>query len=164
MAMNQEKFIKLKLLRVTTLEQINNLNDLIHDEWFDVDQIQYDPKNKKVMLPYRRKFHNGPEKTIRNWLIYKLKEKDVVRSELRIHNVINFQIDDQAQLGRYTFNVAEYDPKISKLLIHCDPSLKIQFEVTELQIESEDLEIKGRARTSYLFGVIETDREKWNKP
>lgn len=158
------KAMKLKSLKITSLEQINDLNDLIHDEWFDVEQFHYDSENKKVILPYRRKFHDGPEKIIRSRLIYTLKEKDVISSQIQIHNVTKFEIEDQAQLGRYTFNVAEYDPPKSKIVFHCEPNLKIQIDVSELHVESEDIEVIGRAKISYLFGIIETDRAEWNKP
>ena len=164
MAANQEELINLKRLVVESPGQINDLNDLIHDEWFDVDHIKFDQKNKKVILPYRRKFHSGPAKTIRNWLIYTIKEKDVIRSELRIHNVIDFKMSDPEQLGRYTFNIAEYDPADSLLVIHGEPSIKINVAVSSLLIVSEDIEIAGKARISYLFGIIEGDRENWNEP
>ena len=164
MAANQEESIKLKRLKVETPEHFNDLNDLIHDEWFDVDQIKFDQKNKKVILPYRRKFHAGPAKTIRNMLIYTIKEKDVIRSELRIHNVIDYKISDPEQLGRYTFNVAEYDSSDSKLVIYGVPNLKIHFIVSDLLIKSEDIKISGKTKISYLFGIIEGDRENWNEP
>ena len=52
MAANQEELIKLKRLKVETPEQINDLNDLIHDEWFDIDQIKFDQKNKKFAFNF----------------------------------------------------------------------------------------------------------------
>ena len=117
-----------------------------------------------MVLPYRRKFHEGPKKTIRNWIIYTLKETDVIRSELRIHNVNACNINDDAQIGRYTFNIVEYDEYNSQVLIHSEPNLKIKIDVSELQIESEDIELAGRARISYLLGIIESDRANWNEP
>lgn len=164
MAEDQEKVIKLKTLKVKSPDQINDLNHLIHDEWFDIEHIQIDTENKKVILPYRRKFHSGPRKTVRNWLIYTLKEMDVIKSELRIHNVNDCKVKDDAKIGRYTFNIAEYDVIKSIVLIHCEPDLRIKIDVSDLQIESEDIELAGKAKISYLFGIIETDKAKWNEP
>jgi len=164
LAEKQKNPIQFKTLEVKSSDQINDLNHLIHDEWFDIDHIQIDTKNKKVVLPYRRKFHEGPKKTIRNWIFYTLKETDVIRSELRIHNVNACNINDDAQIGRYTFNIVEYDEYNSQVLIHSEPNLKIKIDVSELQIESEDIELAGRARISYLLGIIESDRANWNEP
>lgn len=50
------------------------------------------------------------------------------------------------------------------VLIHCEPNLRIKIDVSELQIESEDIELAGKAKISYLFGIIETDKAKWNEP
>jgi hypothetical protein len=160
----KEKPIQLKTLEVKSPDQIKDLNHLIHDEWFDIDQIQIDTINKEVTLPYRRKFHEGPRKTIRNWIIYTLKETDVIRSELRIRHANHCIIKDDAKIGRYTFNVAEYDEINSRVLIHCEPNLKIRVDVSELQIKSEDIELTGKARISYLFGIIESDKAIWNEP
>ena len=164
MAEKQKKIIQFKTLEVKSSDQINDLNHLIHDEWFDIDHIQIDTKNKKVVLPYRRKFHEGQKKTIRNLIFYTLKETDVIRSELRIHNVNDCKVKDDAKIGRYTFNIAEYDAIKSIVLIHCEPNLRIKIDVSELQIESEDIELAGKAKISYLFGIIETDKAKWNEP
>ena len=164
MAEKKDKIIQFKTLEVKSTDQINDLNHLIHDEWFDIDHIQIDSKNNIVTLPYRRKFHEGPKKTIRNWIIYTLKETDVIRSELRIHNVKHCNIGGDTKIGRYTFNIAEYDEINSRVLIHCEPNLKIKVDVTELLIGGEDIELAGKARISYLFGIIESDKAIWNEP
>jgi len=156
--MNQKSAVELTALQVTTPENLNSLNNLIHDEWFDVDEIQYDPEQGIVELPYRRKFHGGPARTIRNWLFYTVKEVDVIQSRLRIYNVNDYSIRDRAHTGSYSFNVAEYNQDTSALLLRCDPNLELKMKVSELLIESDDLEIAGQSRISYWFGIIESDR------
>lgn len=162
--MKPEKPITLRTLSAATPGRVNDFNHLIHDEWFDLERIQHDPENKIVIVPYRRKHHAGPEKISRKRLIYMVKEKDVIQSQLRVHHVTDCQIIDPAQIGRYTFNRVEFDQRTNKLLILCDPALEIRLNVSELLIESQDLEIDGRAETAYLFGFIEIDRAKWNMP
>jgi len=71
---------------------------------------------------------------------------------------LDFSIDDQENLNTYSFNLAEYDPDTSTLNIYCTPGLKLRMEVSALKIQSEDLEVRGKARISYLFGLIESDR------
>jgi hypothetical protein len=162
--MRPEKPITLRTLSVATPEQVDDLNRLIHDEWFDLEQIQHDPENRIVLVPYRRKHHGGPEKISRKRLAYTVKEKDVIQSQLRVQHVIDCHINDRAQIGGYTFNRVEFDPGTKKLLILCEPDLEIQLDVTALEVESLDLEIIGRAKTAYLFGLIEVDQAKWNMP
>lgn len=150
--------ITLTHLQVTTLEDIKALNNLIHDEWFDLDSVQFSPDQGQVTLPYRRKFHGNPARTVRNWLIYKIKEVDLIQAQLRVFNVLDFSIDDQENLNTYSFNLAEYDPDTSTLNIYCTPGLKLRMEISAIHIESQDLEISGTAKISYLFGLIESDR------
>jgi hypothetical protein len=150
--------ILLTHLQVTTLEDINTLNKLIHDEWFDLDGIQFDPYQGLVTLPYRRKFHGGPARTVRNWLIYKIKEVDLIHAQLRVFNVEDFIVDGQENLSTDAFNIAEFNPISSTLIFHCCLGLKLRMTVSTLHIESQDLKIRGTARISYLFGLIESDR------
>lgn len=149
--------MKLTTLKVTSPQKLNDLNNLIHDELFDLNKIQYDSEQGIVNIFYQRKFHNGPVRIIRNWFFYVVKEVDTIQSRLRINNVDEFSFQDSENIGKYSFNVAEYIQENSTLILHCDPLLKLDMKVSELTIESRDIKISGKSRISYWFGFIESD-------
>ena len=145
-----------KFLVVTDPSQFDELLCMIHDEFFDLDEVRYNNEQCVLEIPYRRVFHQGPSRIVRQWIIYSVREKDVLRSRLRIHGVKEYEVQDLAQIHTYSINTIDYDPEASQLLVHCDPDLKLRILVNELKIESQDLECNGKARISYLFFLIES--------
>jgi hypothetical protein len=145
-----------KFLELTDPCQFDELLCMIHDEFFDLDEVRYFNEQCVLEIPYRRVFHNGPSRIVRQWIIYTVREKDVIRSRLRIHGVKGYEVQDLAQINTYSFNTIEYDPHASELTVRCDPDLKLIIQVSELQIESQDLEVKGKSRISYLCFLIES--------
>jgi len=152
----EQKGIKLTSVKATSLEQLDELLGLIHDEHFDLDEVQYRPDLRVVEIPYRRIFHNGPSRLIRNWLFYQVKEVDVVRAKMRIHYVNEYEVHDPAQIGTYSFNTVEFEEAASTLVVQCNEELELRMKVSGLLIDSEDLEVRGKSRISYLLGVIQS--------
>jgi len=148
--------ITFKSLTVTSPRQLDELLCMIHDEFFELDEVRYHREQGVLDIPYRRVFHDGPARTVRQCLVYTVKEKDVIRSRFRIHNVGEFTVQDKARINTYAFNTLEYDPDTSEITVRCDPELRLRVRVSELQIESQDLDVNGKSRISYLFFVMES--------
>ena len=53
------------VVSVSSPKQFGDLLDIIHDEFFELDGIRYDPSDKSVEIPYRRIFHRGPRRVLR---------------------------------------------------------------------------------------------------
>ena len=153
--MTREKEVELASLQITSPDQFGQLLDLIHDEYFEVDEIQYHSERAVVEIPFRRIFHDSPRRTIRNWLFYRVVEVDVVRARMRVQNVDEYEVYDPEQIGTYSFNAARYNQDASFLTLQCEPNLELRMKVSELLIDCEDLEVRGKSRISYLFGAIE---------
>ena len=148
--------ITFKSLTVTNPRQLDELLCMIHDEFFELDEVRYHREQGVLDIPFRRVFHDGPARTVRQCLVYTVKEKDVIRSRFRIHNVGEFTVQDKARINTYAFNTLEYDPDTSEITVWCDPELRLRVRVSEFKIESQDLEVNGKSRISYLFFVMES--------
>ena len=148
---NENEFIiQKKSVVITNAEHLESIIGLIHDEFFVLDEISFYKDEGIIKIPYRRIFHNYPGKLVRNWLISKTYEVDVIRSVLIIYNVKEYTFNDKYNLGTYSFNTISYDNE--SLIIECCEDIDLIFLVSELKIESQDLKIKGKTRiTKGLF-------------
>lgn len=131
-------------LIVTKWEDISQILDVIHDEYFDLDAIKFDHSDRVLEIPYRRIFHDCPGKLIRNWLVFKTYEVDVIHSKLTIRNVEEYSANDRSHIGTYSFNRLSYTD--GTLLIESNEDLDLRMVVPSINIESRDLEIRGKAR------------------
>lgn len=140
-------------LDITSPDQLQKLEGIVHDEYFELDDVDFQRDKSIVEIPYRRIFHDGPSKIISNRILYKVCEVDVVRAVLITHNVGEFSIQDSARIGTYSFNSISYDGHTVK--IACDPSLELTIEVPHLLVQSRYLQERGKARiTQGLFGEL----------
>jgi len=155
MVATQEKNIEFISLKVTNPQEIGKLIDLIHDEYFEVNDIEYHRQQGVVEIPYRRLFHNGPRRIVHNWLFYIVQEVDVIRAEMRIHHVEEFKVNDPDKIDTYSFNDVDYDPDSSTLLLDSNTNLELRMKVSHILIESQDLEIRGKSKISKFFVFAE---------
>jgi hypothetical protein len=153
--MTNETTLELTSLHITDQHQIEQLLDFIHDENFDLNEIQYRPEEHTVEIPFRRVFHRGPRKRIRNWFFYTIYEVDVIRSSLLINKVEEYKVHDRERIGIYSFDTVKYDQGHQLLIFYGEPNLEITLRVTELKIVFQDVAVKGKASLSYTFGLIE---------
>ena len=151
MVATEEKSIDFISLKVTNPQEIGKLSSLIHDEYFEVNDIKYQREQGIVEIPYRRIFHNGPRRTVRNWLFYKVQEVDVIWAKMLIHHVEEFKVNDPDKIGTYSFNDVDYDPDSSTLLLDSNTNLEFRMKVSQILIESQDLEMRGKSRISFFF-------------
>ena len=142
----------MKVLSVSSPHEFGKLLDLIHDEFFDLDEVKYDAEQGVVEIPYRRIFHGGRARTVKNRWLYRVVEVDVLRCILRVRNVENLEIRDDARIGSYAFNTLTYDETTGELLFECCEPCTLRMKVSGLAIENEELGYRGKARiTQGLF-------------
>ena len=144
MPIANEDIILKEPLVVTSADDLDSLIGLIHDEYFDLDDVSFFKDRGLVTIPYRRIFHGHTGRMIRNRLICRTYEVDVIRSVLTIRNVEEYTFDDRSHIGTYSFNTASHDK--GALLIKCCEDLDFRMVVSKIEIESRDLEIRGKAR------------------
>lgn len=142
--METDQFIKNEPLVVTSTEGLDKLIGQVHDEFFILDDIKYDKDQQIVEIPYRRMFHGGPYRIIRNILGIKRIEIELIRSLLIIRNVKDYYYNDRSKIGTYSFNTIEYDG--TNLRIICCEDLELNMVVSEIKIESHDIAVRGKTR------------------
>lgn len=150
-------FMRKESLVIKRVDQFNELLGLIHDEYFELNDIEHIPEQKVVHIPYCRIFHSGPKRLIRNFFVFKTYEVDVIRSILKVYNAENYTFRDSAKIGTYSFNTVFF--KDNNLHFECEPDLKLDITVSGLEVESSDIEIRGKSRiTQGLFWDSNTSK------
>ncbi|HEY1421779.1 MAG TPA: hypothetical protein VGG90_13855 [Candidatus Dormibacteraeota bacterium] len=101
--------------------------DRIHDRWFDVDAITYDPNARVVRIPYWNKT------TSKAPLNPATGDSQSFDSLLSIHDTDKPRVEDKERIGTYAFNVIAYSN--GRLVITAEPNLRISCSVRSLHIE-----------------------------
>lgn len=151
-------------IKVNSKNQLDSLSGYLHDEFFVLDDVLYSEGEGTVIIPYRRMFHDLPKKLVRNWLLFKVYESDIIHSLLTISNVLNCRFEDKAKIGSYSFVEVKYNNGL--LIFECSPELKLELAISKIDIECQDKEIKGKTKiSSGLFGLYDsyTGKEIDNK-
>ena len=144
-------------LIITNAAQLDELVGLIHDEYFELDDISYQKNLQVIQIPYRRIFHGGPRRLIKKRLLFKTFEVDVVRSLITVRNVKDYTFKDRAKIGTYSFNIVTY--LNNNLQFDCCENLQLNIKVSGISIESNDIEVKGKSKlTVGLFWSSETGK------
>ena len=147
MEMSGQNIMRKRPLRITLPDQLEELSSLIHDEHFDLNDVTFRNDQKVVEIPYRRIFHDGPCRTIRNWFIFKTIEVDVIRALLTIRNVEEYTFKDSARIGTFSFNTVSYDARV--LVFECCEPLELRMVVSRLDIESRDIGVRGKTKITH---------------
>ena len=129
----------------------------IHDWFFDTADIRHDRPGGQVEVPFRRWSYEQarplPSSTHRS-LWSSLRRLSGTEWEapwhrwlLRVENVHNFTMNDEAKIGTADFNTVSYDARERILTVECSIPVTMLFEVERLAVHLEETyEILGRAR------------------
>ena len=139
---------RMQNLNIKSSDEVVSLNQFLHDEHVVLSDIKYD--SNTLEIPFRRMFHyNTPPRIIKNYLLYKIGEVDLLRCRLRIHKVKKYEIRDKAKIGDYSFDGIEYDLSQRSLKIVLHEDCIINIDVDDILIEYSELEFKGKGRITY---------------
>lgn len=144
--METDKYIKKEPLVITSTDHLDELIDLMHDEFFELNDVKHDKDKQSIEIPYRRRFHKGPFRIIRKFIGIKRIEVELIRSLLIIKNVKDYHYDDRSRIGTYSFNTIKYHD--NNLQIICCEDLELNIVVSGIEIESRDIEVKGKSRVT----------------
>lgn len=101
--------------------------DRIHDRWFDVAAMTYDPGTRVVRIPY----WNKP--TSKAPVNRATGEPQSFDGLLAIHDANEPRVEDKERIGTYALNLIAYSNR--QLVITAEPNLRISCSVSSLQIE-----------------------------
>jgi hypothetical protein len=125
---------------------LSQLDGLLHDEYVDLEEISYDEAGGILDIPFRRIWHNGRRRIIKNRFFYRIEEIDILRGSLRFLNVISFHVNDPERIGRYTFNYFRYDDVRELITVYCDPNCELSIGVHGIHAQYRELEYRGKSR------------------
>ena len=91
--------------------ELNYIHELIHDQWFNVDQVTFHKETSKLLIKLAErngKRRRGNLSRIINSLSRKSKSA-VCERNLTIHYVNDYHIKDSEKVGLYDINQIKYD-------------------------------------------------------
>ncbi len=141
-----EETHELGCIVATTANDLLSIADRLHDEYFDVDEIAWDEKARTLDIPFRRIFHDGPSRRIKNRLIYWVDEVDVLRCSLRFLDVVTYTLDDRTNIGALSLNRFHYDEKRGVVTLECCEECGFSIRVDGLRAEYREMGYRGKAR------------------
>jgi hypothetical protein len=110
-----------------SVAQLVDVNQFIHDHWFDLDDVSFDQDTAVVTIHYIRPMpERGPGR-----------DRVGLESFLRIHHVRHWHVEDLQRVGMYDFNEVVYDPVAKTVRITTGIPLSLLAEVNELEVSVE---------------------------
>ncbi len=140
-----------KQIIATNTDELHQVGERIHDEHFDPEEVRHNEKAGTLDIPFRRIFHDGPRRMVKNRLIYRVDEVDVLRCSLRFLNVITYRLDDRTRIGSLSLNRFLWDEKRGLLTLQCCEDCGFSIHMSELHAEYREIEYRGKARITNGF-------------
>jgi hypothetical protein len=131
-------------LHVITEAELSGLDDLLHDETFDLDGIEHNSTTQTLTIPVRRQFHGGPERIIEDGPLWKTYQKDWMRSLVTIRHVRSWQFEHDQGINSYSF--CSWGVSDSVMIIECNEALILTVSIDAIDVRVEDIGFKGKAR------------------
>ncbi len=121
----------MKKIVITNIQEVGKILDYVHDRRFQLSHIKMDKEKATLSIPLTV-VSNGPIDQ-KNFLFLKTWKNSVVESELIIKNVIDYIINDEAQIGEADINIITKEN--DNILIKCGLPVEIKVEVAAIEIE-----------------------------
>ena len=118
-------------MHATTEGQLRMINDLIHDKWFDVDDVEHDESRRRVKVIVLDVFASSS--ISRAFRDTGLSEKGT-RGTLIIDHCRALRIDDTEEIGRYDINRLRYEAAGGTLTLETNTPLGFQLDVDALDV------------------------------
>lgn len=137
-------------------ENLNRINEFVHDWFFEIEDVDFDPSAGILLIPFVRGFWEEEVKgtSIIDKLLFRSKVP-YFECCLKIQQVIEYQITDTEQIGGYDFCSIEFDGlNTINIVTNIPLSFKIivnEFSITMLK-ENEMLGFKSKSLLD-LFSV-----------
>jgi hypothetical protein len=122
---------KVMEIKICKPEELEKINDLLHDCWFDIDKISVDNNTFKLnftcCLETRKRI-------LKNYLFIKQFEIPEVEGILEIHEVKSYEIIDTEKVKNYDINELVFNPEINSISILTGIPLTIRIDVLSLKV------------------------------
>lgn len=130
--MGQEEVTCQNVASAKTMDEMLELVDYLHDNWFDLAEIDFDQDLDIVTVPFEREFYE--DRRVISSGILKTVEAPVYQCALRVRDVSVVEIEDSGEVGRYNFVDLEFDPTLGKLKIQTGIPLDFVLVIRSIDI------------------------------
>jgi hypothetical protein len=130
-------------LSFTEPSRIPEVVEIIHDAWFDADQIRFDRTKEELVIPFRCRSRER-KKGNSVWSFQRGTAR-IVQCYLRIHHVQAYQIVDENRVGLYDFDELRYDAKSGRVVITTGVPIRLEIIVQSfgLTVEITEQPVSG---------------------
>ena len=122
------------ILTVTRAAELKRLDDWIHDEFFELNEVNYDSKSSTLSIPFEREVLEEGQIIKRLFFLRKTRTPKRV-FVLNIRNVTSYEIEDTEQIGNYDFESIDFNENSSQIVIKTNIPLIFRVTVRRLEIE-----------------------------
>ena len=126
---------------------LDSINDVIHDSWFDVNDINYDRHKGEVVFYFEIKERSlASSAAIKKSVLNKYIDS-ITPAMLLFKNVEEFTIVDSERVGLYDFNRILGDSSARLLIVETGIPITINIKVSDMdvRIEFADKKLAGGA-------------------
>ena len=107
-------------ITITSPRHLQDLINLVHDLWFDVDQIEFDREQK--ILSFQIQIKGGGE----------------ICRRLRIRHVLDVKVNDTEKVGQYDINEVRFDAATKTITITGGVPIEIKVFVDAFELQIDD--------------------------
>ena len=114
-------------------EQLQAVNAVIHDCFFERDRIVFDENRRELQIPFEYAV-DSEARVLRRLLFLTKAETPLVQASLSIRRVSDWSIDDTQGVGSYDFDKLVYDPGAQEVTILAGVPIDIRASVEAIEI------------------------------
>lgn len=126
-------------VRVTDPAEVDHIHSLIHDNFFEPENVVFDSDSRTLVFPFER---DAMEEVNLGclWVFTRRPKIPVKVCLLKVHNVRDYTIRDTERIGKYDFNVIEYNAKekVVEIMTNFPIGISIKVEAFEISVECWD--------------------------
>jgi hypothetical protein len=124
-------------ITVRTPPEIDRLNSVVHDCFFDLGGISYDGSRAILTIPFKRTLQQPGLKGFIQ--IFRIRVGDAGKEWLlRIFHVVNFTVSDSEKVRYYDINELRYDGEHRRLTLATGIPLTFEVVVSDFELSLEE--------------------------
>lgn len=137
--------------RIETPADLGTLSPLIHDEFFCVSAVEFDPASSSLVFAFARE--DWTQKRRAGGRLLKSFEVPRLACTLTFHNVIDHHLGDEQGIDCYDFSELSYDSGSGKTIVATNIPNDVWVKMSPLDVHLVVTDrIIGRRKFRSLFG------------
>lgn len=125
-----------RLAYVDNPARIEDVNRVIHDCFFNVDDISFDSETSILTIGFKREALDMSSLLRDGWL-FKKWQIPITKCLLKFYHVKSHRVADTEAVGRYNLLELEYDHLQRRVVVKTGVPMQIEIVVEKLEIEVE---------------------------